>query len=250
MKKILLASRYKSLLQRNSDLLINWGFNILTTTSGSEALSLHKEHHFDLIISDFELEGMSMGTFCSLVRQGENSQHVPLIITCYNVPERIERAKLIGASAIVLKPIEPIKLLETIGNLVGLNLIRGKRVEIKICVTIKKDGQEIICFSRDISKTGILLKSNYALHIGDRITCNFTLPHDCQVETDGEIIRYMTDMECDNLYGVKFVSMSSGHRKAIIDYLSLASNGYPVAKAIKSRSAMLADMNYPTAPAG
>lgn len=225
MKKILLASQYKTLLQKYSNLLVNWDFKIFTTASGSEALRLHNEHKFDLIISDFELEGMGMSTFCSLLRKEENRLPVPIIITCHNVPERIERARQIGACAIVIKPVDPVKLLETIGNQVGLNLIRGKRVELEVAVKIKKGGRAFTCLSRDISNSGILIKSDYALSIGERISCRFMLPgFNCQIETEGEIVRYMTDLECDNLYGISFISISSSHQKTIIDYVNSPAN--------------------------
>jgi len=243
MKKILLASQYKTLLQKYSNLLVNWGFKLLTATSGAEALRLHKEHGFDLIVSDYELEGMSLGTLCSLIRQSENDRHVPIIITCHNVPDRLKKARLIGANDIVLKPVDPIKLLEAIGKYVGLNLIRAKRVEIRIGVKIKKEGQELTCFSRDISSTGILVKSDHFFNIGERIACSFTLPGSCtQVEAEGEIVRYMTDSECDNLYGVNFNSISAAHRKGIIDYIN--STSLLTSKIKKSENSIHRDIGY------
>jgi CheY-like chemotaxis protein len=219
MKKILLASQYKLLLNRYTNLLINWGFDIIATTSGVEALKLHKEHKFDVIVTDFELKEMSGCTLCSLIRQGDDSRDVPIILTCHNIAKRMERCKLSGADAIIIKPIERVKLLEVIGEHVGLQLIRGKRVALEVSVTIKKDGREFICFSRDISSTGMLLKSDYALDPGNLITCRFTLPDFGQLELDGEVVRYMTDLNCDNLYGVKFISIKSGYQKAISKYV-------------------------------
>jgi CheY-like chemotaxis protein len=239
MKKILFASQYKILLQRYSNLLTNWGFDVHTTTSGLEALRLHKEHHFDLIVSDFELEELSMSTFFSLLHKEKKSHHVPIIIACHNIPNRIERAQRIGASAVILKPIDRIKLLEIIGNHFGLNLIRGKRVKIEVCVTINKDGQEFICVSRDLSDTGILLKSDYAFQIGDRITCKFTLPHSCQIEVAGEVVRYMTDLKCDNLYGVKFIAITAVHLQAIKDFINPSARKHADPKSVKPGRALL-----------
>jgi len=236
MKKILLASQYKQLLRNYSNLLMNWGFHIFVTTSGNEALKLQKEHNFDLIVSDFELEEMSGCTLCSLLRQEENSRQVPLILTCQNMPKRIERGQLSGASAIVIKPIDPVNLLRVIGDQIGLHLIRGTRVSLEIVVTIQKNGQEFLCFSRDISNSGMLLKSDYELNLGNRITCRFTLPDFCQVETDGEVVRYMTDLECDNLYGVKFISMKQCYKKAIGAYIHSCPHGYTAVGTMKPAS--------------
>jgi CheY-like chemotaxis protein len=227
MKKILLAIQYEMFLRKYTNLLKNWGFHIFATTSGREALRLQKEHNFDLIVSDFELEDMSGCAFCSLVRQEKSSHHVQIILICYNIAERIERGRLSGANDIIIKPIDPVRFLEAIGDHVGLHLIGGKRVALEVDVKIKKNGQEFICFSRDISNTGILLKSDYELNPGDRITCKFTMPGYRQVETDGEVVRYMTDLECDNLYGVKFISITSYCQRAIGNYIASSSNPYP-----------------------
>jgi CheY-like chemotaxis protein len=239
MKKILLAIRYKVLLRKYTNLLMNWGFHIFATSRGAEALRLQKEHNFDLIVADFELEDMSGCTFCSLVRKEDNSQSVQIILTCYDIPERIERGKLSGASTIVIKPIDPIRFLEVIGDHAGLHLIRGKRVALEIVVTIKQNGKEFICFSRDISNTGILLKSDYELNIGNRITCKFTLPDYCQVEIDGEVVRYLTDLECDNLYGVKFIAIKPFYKRVIRNYIGSCSDRYSGTRVINSETIIL-----------
>jgi len=237
MKKILLASKYKTLLQKHSNLLANWKFKVFTTTSGSEALKLHKEHNFHLIVSDFELEGMCISTLFTLIHKDTHAQRVPLIITCHDLPDSMQRAKSIGASDIVVKPIDPIKFLEVIGNHVGLKLIRSKRIEIKIVVKIKKDGHEFICLSRNISNTGMLIKSDYALHIGDQINCTFTLPDFCNpIEAYGEVVRYMTDPECEDLYGINFISISASQLKAIIDYIYSPTIAHFISKTTKSES--------------
>jgi len=239
MKKILLTNLYKVLLTKHTNLLMNWGFHVFATTSGTEALKLQKEHNFDLIVVDFELEDMSGCTLCSKIRREENSQHVKIIITCSDIPERMERANLCGPSAIIIKPIAPITLLEVIGDHVGLHLIRGKRVALEVVIKVNNNGEEFICLSRDISKTGILIKSHYALNLGNQITCKFTLPNYRQVEIEGEVCRYMTDVECDNLYGVKFISISSYYQSAISNYIASCSNQYSGAEGIKSEPIIL-----------
>lgn len=224
MVKILLASQYKVSIQKITNLLMHWDFDILTTTSGAEALRLHKERIFDLIVSDFELAEMSGSTLCTLIRQEEISPHVPFIITCHNIPRRIERSNRSGASAVVLKPLDPIKLLNVIGDHLGLHLIRGKRHSLEIMITVDNRGQEFTCFSYDISNTGMLIKSGHPLKIGSHITCRFTLPDYCQMEIEGEVVRYMAVLDSDNLYGIKFTAMEATHGKAIDSYIQSIQN--------------------------
>jgi len=186
MTKILLVSGYISFLTRNSNLLRNRVFQIFTAKSGGEALKLHQEHHFDLMLVDFKLEEMGGCTLCSLIRKSEHASQVPIIITCHNIPGSIERVSKCGASKMLLKPVEPITLMESISAFLDSPLIRSKRVVLKVNVLSTAYDQEFSCFSHDLSNTGILIETDYQLAIGSRITCKFTLENISDIEIDGE----------------------------------------------------------------
>ena len=220
MKKILLVSGYISFLTRNSNLLRNRAFQVFTAYSGGEALKQHKEHHFDLILVDFKLEEMGGCTLCSLIRKGEDSPQVPIIITCHNFPGSIERVAECGASRMLLKPINPINLMETISGFLDFPLIRSRRVVVKVNVLSKAKEEEFFCFSHDLSNTGILIETDYQLAIGSRIICKFTLENICDIEVEGEVTRMMTGLECENIYGVKFISLPLSCHKNIDKYIA------------------------------
>ena len=200
------------------------GFKIFTTQSGAGALNLHQEHHFVLILCDFKLEDMSGCTLCSLIRNEENLEHVPFILTCHNIPGSIERVEQCGATAMLLKPINPINLLETIGSSLGIQLVRSKRVVLHVRVLSMKYDLKFFCFSHDISNTGILLETHHELSTGNRIICQFNLDDSCQIETEGEVIRSMTASEDTDLYGVKFIAMPLSSRRAIDNYIASSAN--------------------------
>lgn len=220
MKKVLLASASKVFLKRNTNLMMRRGFRLFSVTTGAEALKLNKEYQFDLILADLKLEDMGGSTLCSLVRKDENSRNVPVILFCHNIPGSIERIEQSSASAMLIKPIDPIKLLETVGSYLDLQLGRSKRVVLHVKVVSKKLGLEFFCFSHDISNTGILLETEFQLALGSRIVCQFNLPGSCQIEIEGEITRCMSALECENLYGVKFIDLPLSARRAIDDYIN------------------------------
>lgn len=220
MKKVLLASAYMPFLARNSALLMGRGLEVFTAKRGGEALKLHSEHHFDLIFADFKLEDMGGCTLCSLIRKGNDSPQVPVIITCHNLPGSIERVAQCGASSIIIKPIDPISLMENIAGFLDFKLGRSKRVVLKVLVMSTAYEQKFSCFSHDLSNTGILIETDYDLALGSRITCQFNLPDICQIETKGEITRVLSGLECENLYGVKFVSLPLSSRKSIDNYIA------------------------------
>lgn len=220
MKKVLLVSAYTPFLSRNTTLLMGRGLEVFTTKSGGEALKLHAEHCFDVIFADFKLEEMGGCTLCSLIRKGNDSPQVPVIITCHNLPGSIERVAQCGASSIIIKPINPISLMETIGGFLDFQLGRSKRVVLRVLVMSKAYEREFLCFSHDLSNTGILIGTDYDLALGSRITCQFDLPDICQIEAEGEITRVMSGLESENLYGVKFVSLPLSSRKNINSYIA------------------------------
>jgi len=220
LKKILLASESNVFLQRNSSLLTRKQLHLFTAISGAESLMLHKEHDFDLILSDLKLEDMSGCALCAHVRSGDHLPQVPVILICKNIPESIQSVEHCGASEILLKPIEPSKLLWTIGYLIGSELGRSKRVKLTEEVSCKDENKDYICLSHDISNTGILLESEIRSTIGSQITMEFSLHGSCRIETAGKVIRYLNGPKGENRYGVKFIDLPISCHGAIDTYVA------------------------------
>jgi CheY-like chemotaxis protein len=227
MKKILLASAYDVFLRKNKELLMFKEIQLYTSLSGSEALKLNKEHSFDLIFVDSILADMSGISLCSLVHKEENARDIPVILACQNIKECIDRAKQSSAVAMLIKPVDPINILKTIGSFIDLDLCRSIRAKLNVKVLSKKQNLDFYCYSKDISSTGILLETELELLIGSSIYCQFTLPHSRKIETEGKVIRYMIGAECKNLYGIKFIDLASTYQRVIDNYInSIANSGY------------------------
>jgi CheY-like chemotaxis protein len=220
MKKILLASAYDVFLRKNKELLMFQEIELYTAISGREALKLNNEHCFDLILVDSKLADMSGIDLCSLVHREEKSRLIPVILVCQNIKGYIERAKQSSAQAMFIKPVDPTALLKNVGSLIGLELCRSIRAKLNVKVLSRKQNLEFWCYSKDISSTGMLLKTELELLIGSSIYCQFKLPDSRQIETEGKVVRYMIGAECKNLYGIKFVDLSSTYQRVIDDYIS------------------------------
>jgi len=224
MKKFLLASEAKSFLKRNTSLLQRREIQLFTATSGEEALNLQQECRFDLIFTDLELGDMDGFSLCSQVRQIDSSKTVPVIIACHKTPGNLEQFTQSGATAMLLKPIDPFELVAAIEKCTNLKMIRHKRVEFDVKVTLKANDMTVNCDSYDISSTGILLMTGIELPLGMRITCRFTLPGSHEIEAEGEIIRSMSTLKRKSLYGIKFRDLAEPYRKAINDYVHSIAN--------------------------
>lgn len=224
MKKILLISSSKGFLKRNTTLLAGRGLSVFTVSSGEEALKLHEEIIFDLILSELELEGMDGSRLCAEVHKTKNSPLVPVILVCSDLHNSIQRVEQCGANALILKPIDPIQLLGTIGSFIDMQIGKSKRVVLNIKVISKKSDLTFLCISHDISNTGILLETEHQLSLGDRIVCEFSLFDSTQIEAEGEVIRCMSINDGKNLYGIKFIAIPLSYRKAIDNYIDSLSS--------------------------
>jgi len=224
MKKVLLASEDNDFLHKKATLLKERAFQLFTSTSGAEALKLHGEHQFDLILTDIELEDISGSTFCSLIRKGEISPLVPVILICNEFSGSMQRIDQSGANAMLLKPIDQIHLLETIGRYTGLQLGRSKRVVVQVMVISKEHDLEFVCFSHNISSTGILIETEHELNLGIRIICQFALPGTYRIETEGDVVRSIKYTDCGNLYGIKFIDLPPLKQRIIDGYIASTSD--------------------------
>jgi len=222
MKKLLLASSSKSFLQRNKNLLNREGFHLFLAHNGAEALQLHQEHSFDLVFADMQLQDMGGDALCSQLRSAGDSKKTAILLVCYDNPDEHARVAQCGADAKIIRPIQPDQVIETVGGLLGMQLVRTKRVIFKVRVLSRKGAKEFYCVSLDISITGILLETEHHLDIGDRIICQFTLPGINQIESEGDVVRSVKMQAGVHQYGVQFVALPLSSRRDIERYIASA----------------------------
>jgi len=233
LKRVLLVSAYSQFLERNAALLMRRGLQLFNAVTGEEALALHEEHEFDLIVSDFKLADMEGSRLCSLIRNREITQQVAIILACQDSKGHLETVEPCGASAIITKPIDPTLLLKMVGSFLDLQLIRSSRVEFRVNVLCKDQKLEFICLSRDVSNTGILIQTEQLIELGRRMTCQFTVPPSYPVEAEVIVIRSTREMDGSHLYGVRFIDIQMSAQRAIHNYVSSIITSSPNSNDIK-----------------
>jgi CheY-like chemotaxis protein len=238
MKKVLLLSASSLFLRRSTRLMMNQGVQLFTSASGSEALTLHEEIGFDLILCDLELGDMDGCRFCSEVQLGHGSL-VPVILICNDNIDFITKAKQSDASAILLRPINQIHLLNTIGSFLDMQLVKNERIVFNAKVLCKTKQLEFLCDSHDINTTRIILETEHQLELGSRVTCKFNLPDICQMQPDGEVMQGFSLHNGKTLYGVKFINLTLSNLRAIEAYVAkntlLEAKGKPYRPIEKSK---------------
>ncbi len=126
--RILIVEDREVMLKIIRRLLVQLGFvHVDQAANGSKALELVQTNPYDLILSDWNMDGMSGFELLKLVRAEAATSKIPFIlVTAESKPENILAAKAAGASAYLLKPFKLDMLEKTIEHvLAGTGFIAG-----------------------------------------------------------------------------------------------------------------------------
>lgn len=97
------------------------GFQIVEANDGVDGLKKLSAEKFDLILTDINMPIMDGLKLVSMVRNDHNYKETPIIvITTEGATEDRERALALGANEYITKPIQTMKILETVRRLMGI----------------------------------------------------------------------------------------------------------------------------------
>ena len=104
-----------------SGILTQHGYHVLVAKDGEEALNIAKENKQDLklIITDIHMPNMDGLVFLKQLKATEYGRFVPVImLTTYSQQDKVDQARMSGASAFVVKPFSETQLLNGIQQLI------------------------------------------------------------------------------------------------------------------------------------
>jgi two-component system chemotaxis response regulator CheY len=97
------------------------GFQIVEANDGVDGLKKLSAEKFDLILTDINMPIMDGLKLVSMVRNDPNYKDTPIIvITTEGATEDRERALALGANEYITKPIQTMKILETVKKLMSV----------------------------------------------------------------------------------------------------------------------------------
>ncbi len=97
------------------------GFQIIEANDGVDGLKKLSADKFDLILTDINMPIMDGLKLVSMVRNDPNYKETPIIvITTEGATEDRERALALGANEYITKPIQTMKILETVKKLMNV----------------------------------------------------------------------------------------------------------------------------------
>jgi response regulator RpfG family c-di-GMP phosphodiesterase len=225
MKKILIMSSSASFIERNGALLRRSDFQIFNVSNAAAGIDVIESESIDLVLVDVHLDDMSGEDFCLKVSNRPCSARFVLVLVCSDNEHEMEHLKSCGADALLARPVKPLQLVKTVGQFLTVQLVRSRRVSLRVKVMSKKDLVEFFCISHNISLTGMLIETEYFLEVGSTIICQFQIPGSIQVESEGEVVRSDRTMDGAHQYGIYFTTLSRTHRHEIDAYIASVARG-------------------------
>ncbi len=100
---------------------------VLCASEGPQGLSMAKEHKPDVILLDLMLPGMDGFEICQKTKADPSTRHIPIIfLTAQPQPSAIAKAMALGAAGYIIKPFDPVKLIEQINE--ALDRVQAPRI--------------------------------------------------------------------------------------------------------------------------
>lgn len=221
MKKILIADSLKPLLLSGNTFLSRADISVITAATNDEVLAKHIEEKADLIITTFGLPGLSCETLCSTIRLSRDLRTVSILIICPDTPGYRERGARCGANAVMVLPVGSVKLADKIKELLDISPRRSYRVILNVVVEGTRKNRPFLCSSENVSATGMLIKSEDPLTVGDRVACSFYLPGGSKVHINGKVARAVGPDPGSKaaFYGVQFTDMAPDSKSALDNFI-------------------------------
>lgn len=115
-KRVLVVDDMGSIRQVITALLNASGYETAQASGGAQALELMKKTKFDLVLSDWNMPGMTGSEFVTAIRATDRAMPV-VMVTAEANRERILEMQAIGVSGYLLKPFKQQALLTVLAKI-------------------------------------------------------------------------------------------------------------------------------------
>jgi len=222
-KKILIVDDDEFFIEFESAFLQREHFRILEARNGETALDVMRKRKPDLVLLDLYMPGMD-GMEVVVRARAEGMMDLPIIM----VSKEEDHAKIrelmeAGATDFLTKPIEIEELLEKVNNFLNEAHRSGHRLPVKIKLRYRTLGELMTGESKDLSTTGIFVRTKKALEVGSLVEL-FLYPADNKdaepIQLMGEVVRNEEPHAGDPGAALKFINLSPQsvqHITALLD---------------------------------
>ncbi len=219
---VLIADDLKFFLEIEKSYLQRGGFEVLTATSGEEAVDIAQKRQPNLVLLDLEMPKMDGVAACAAMRKVAVLQATPIIImSATGTPQNRERCLKAGCTEFVIKPEKPDELLGIVARILSIKKREAKRITVVFNVTGTHASRQVIGQAKDLGEKGLLLETSTAISVGSVLELEFYLPGTrSQVKVKAKVVRAGKTPEGAPQAGVEFIDLSQADQEAILDYVT------------------------------
>jgi len=221
-KKVLLSDDLRQLLTEKSSYLDRSEIKVFSAGTNNEILKIHSKERVDLIVTQLELPGMKTEELFNTIRKSHELREVATILICKDTLAHRDRCRLCKANALFTLPLDIALLHIKMHKFLNVAPRIQYRAPIALAIQGAFKNRPRPFWTENISTSGMLIKAEQELLLGDGIYFSFFLPDGTHISGYGEIARTtQTDPRLDTyLYGVKFTNIGPTDKMAIENALN------------------------------
>lgn len=198
---------------------------LLTGSTGGEAIAIARRAKPDLVFLDAAMSGMTGIDVCRVLKADPVLRHTPILISCADDTQREEALKA-GASGILSRPPEEAVFFDSIRKYLQVFPRDEARSSVGWSVTFWRDGVQHDGSIRDLSRGGLFIRTPVRLPIGGRIEASFDVPGEKPGRTVvAEAIVVRLGQDVDLGMGCRFFRMTASARTHLEECLRLLELG-------------------------
>ena len=204
MKKIIIDRSILHDLEGSNTIFKRSSITFIPAWSTEELLNLHSVNRADLIITDATLPLMGGAKLCSLIRSDAELKSVSIILICGEAEVSLSECREAGANVVIRKPVDPGELLWKASELLVVPQRKDMRALLRVSIKGLEGDTPFFAQAQNISISGMLMETDRALKMGERMTCAFNIGHS-EITVSCMVRRIEETMSVKHRYGVKFM---------------------------------------------
>ncbi len=218
MPKVLLVDDVDLFLELERSYLEGCGYDLLTASSGEEALNRLDKIAPDILLLDFYMPGINGDDVCRTIRRDSRWHRLPvLMVTAAGKTEEVQKCLDAGCDDYITKPVNKLELREKVARLLGeVKKRTADRVTVDMPVRLSDGVKEHQARTEDLSVTGARICSSVELEENSTIKISFGLPEGEAISLYGRVKR--TAERTDEKKGIYFLYPDE-HSKQALDRL-------------------------------
>jgi len=220
-KKVLIVDEALEGLLVLREMLKRPFITVLETSSGRQAIEIHRRENVDLIVMPLTMTGMDGEAVIHAIRANAAMRHVSILMFSDDARDATrERCLAAGANDFVPRPFHTVDVMTRVARL--LDIANRKKTQLLAHVDVQGTPaiDKFVGRIVNLSATGLLLEADAPLDIGREVSLTFFVPGTRTRAKAGAVVVRRVDGQSAPRWGVRFTTLDHVAREALRHYVS------------------------------